>query len=87
MALKFGLPVYMMRVRKPRRAHYEIRFEQLYDGREKVAEGEITARYVRALEDMIRREPYLWMWSHRRWKYGLSQQALENCEPNAGRQQ
>ena len=38
-------------------------------GEEEVAEHEITERYVRRLESMIRERPELWMWSHRRWKH------------------
>ena len=69
MALRFRMPVYFMHVEKTRPAHYHVRFEQIYDGREEVAAGEITRRYVRLLEEMIRRRPELWLWSHRRWKH------------------
>ncbi len=51
-----------------RRGRYEIAFERIYDGQEPVAEYEITRRYVRKLEEMIRERPELWLWSHRRWK-------------------
>ena len=44
-------------------------FEQIYDGEEQVPAYEITERYVRRLEAMIREQPELWMWSHRRWKH------------------
>ena len=55
----------------PRRpdSRYEMSFELIYDGKEEVAEYEITQRYVRMLEAEIRRRPELWMWSHRRWKH------------------
>lgn len=52
-----------------RRGFYEMSFECIYDGEEEVAEHEITERYVRRLESMIRERPELWMWSHRRWKH------------------
>ena len=44
-------------------------FEELYDGVSPVVPNEITERYVRRLEEMIRLRPELWMWSHRRWKH------------------
>ena len=69
LALKFGLPVYFVRMERLRRGRYSMSFELLYDGVEPVAENEITERYVRRLESMIRERPELWMWSHKRWKH------------------
>lgn len=69
-ALRFNMPVYYLDTRKVGRARYSSRFELLYDGTEKVTEREITERYVRKLEQVIKEEPRYWMWSHRRWKYG-----------------
>lgn len=69
LALKCNLPVYFARMNRLRRGSYEMSFEQIYDGAEEVAEYEITERYVRRLEAMIRERPELWMWSHRRWKH------------------
>jgi len=69
LALRFGLPVYFVRMERLRRGRYRMSFELLYDGAEPVAENEITERYVRRLEAMIRERPELWMWSHKRWKH------------------
>lgn len=66
---KFHLPVYYMRVRKVKRGYYRASFDYIYDGEETLDEMEITARYVRLLEDTIRETPELWLWSHRRWKH------------------
>ena len=68
-ARRLGLPAYFLRVNKVGRAKYSCRWECIYDGQEEVAEGEITRRYVEALDAMIRREPHLYLWSHRRWKH------------------
>lgn len=56
-------------MRRVQRGRYEMSFEQIYDGEEQVPAYEITERYVRRLEAMIREQPELWMWSHRRWKH------------------
>lgn len=69
LALKFGLPVAFLHVDKVKRGYYKARFELIYDGSEQVPEHEITRRYAAKLEEMIRRRPELWMWSHRRWKH------------------
>lgn len=81
LALKCGLPVYFGRMDRVRRGCYEMTFEQIYDGQEKVSENEITERYVRRLEAMIEARPELWMWSHRRWKHKRQPQPDEQpCE-------
>lgn len=67
-ALRFNMPVYFVHITKHARARYSARFEMIYDGVEKVEQGEITRRYAVRLEKMIRETPWLWMWSHRRWK-------------------
>ena len=69
LALRCQLPVYFVKMERLRRGRYEMSFEQIYDGKEEVAEYEITERYVRRLEAMICEHPELWMWSHRRWKH------------------
>ena len=69
LALRCQLPVYFVKMERLRRGRYEMSFELIYDGKEEVAEYDITQRYVRMLEAEIRRRPELWMWSHRRWKH------------------
>ena len=69
LALRCQLPVYFVKMERLRRGRYEMSYELIYDGKEEVAEYEITQRYVRKLERMICECPELWMWSHRRWKH------------------
>lgn len=69
LAAKFGIPVYFVDAVRTAPGRYRAKFIELYDGRESVEQGEITRRYAHALEQMIRRNPELWMWSHKRWKH------------------
>lgn len=69
LALRCHLPVYFVKMERLKRGRYAMSFERIYDGEEPVCEYEITERYVRKLEAMIREHPELWMWSHRRWKH------------------
>ena len=69
LALRCHLPVYFVKMERLQRGRYRMSFERIYDGEEEVAPNEITGRYVRRLEEMIRERPELWMWSHRRWKH------------------
>lgn len=68
-ALKYKLPIYFAHTTKIAPGRYEVRLDQLYDGKEPVAPHEITGRYARMLESMIKECPELWMWSHNRWKH------------------
>jgi KDO2-lipid IV(A) lauroyltransferase len=69
MALKFHMPVFFCRQHHLGRGYCELEFLQLYDGEEDVAPNCLTERYVRQLEEDIRRNPGQWLWSHRRWKH------------------
>lgn len=69
LAMRYGMPAYFAPMRRIARGRYEMAFEMIYDGKEQVEKHEITERYVQRLEQMIRRDPELWMWSHRRWKH------------------
>ncbi len=68
LARRFNLPVYFVHNARVAPGRYEARFEEIYDGEQELPEGEITRRYGRLLQEMIRQAPELWMWSHRRWK-------------------
>ncbi len=69
LALKLGLPVYFIFQRRISRGVYEFCYELIHDGVESVEPYEITRRYIEKLERVIRQEPSLWLWSHRRWKH------------------
>lgn len=68
-ATKYNMPVAFLHIDKVKRGYYRSWFEIIYDGQEELPYGEITRRYANKLEQMIRRRPELWMWSHRRWKH------------------
>lgn len=52
-----------------KRGHYEYTGIVLTENAKETAEHEITDKYVRCLEAMIKRQPEYWLWSHRRWKF------------------
>ncbi len=56
-------------VENPKRGFYEIEFIPLADPRKPYKQGEVTRNYVEKLEQMIRRTPTDWLWSHKRWKH------------------
>ncbi len=68
-AKRFGMMVYTLDIEKIKPSYYKCNFIQLYDGKEDITEEQIMDRYVAKTEEIIRRRPELWLWSHDRWKY------------------
>lgn len=66
---KFGLAVVFMDIQKVSRGHYEVRFTKLFDDASQSEPYEVTKAHVKFLEDIIRKKPEYWLWSHRRWKH------------------
>lgn len=64
-----ALPVYW-RMSKPKRGHYHIDVVAMDADPEK--EFSLTDLYARLLEENIRKEPDIWLWSHNRWKNAVS---------------
>ena len=56
-------------IHKPRRGYYEAVFSLAEEDPATLTEEELTKKFVRYLEDVIRQYPDMWLWSHRRWKW------------------
>jgi Kdo2-lipid IVA lauroyltransferase/acyltransferase len=54
---------------KTGRGMYHIDFELITDTPKENPQYKITNKHVKMLEDDIRKQPEIWLWSHRRWKY------------------
>ncbi|MFO7613159.1 MAG: lysophospholipid acyltransferase family protein [Bacteroidales bacterium] len=61
-------PVVYVDIRCVRRGYYTLQLHLLADGPASLPDGEITRRFAKKLESVIREEPAHWLWSHRRWK-------------------
>lgn len=70
MVRKEALPVYYVGIKRNRRGHYTIWYEELgFPPYDQLPDGELTSRYIQALERNIRLQPELYLWSHKRWKH------------------
>jgi len=69
MATKFRQAVVFMDIQKVRRGYYEIEFTKLFDDASTTEKYEVTKAHSQFLEDIIRKRPELWLWSHKRWKH------------------
>lgn len=73
-----SLPVAFAYIEKPRRGYYNAVIEIASLDTSQLAEGDLTLRYSRYLEQVIRRNPSMWLWSHRRWKHEWKEEYLDN---------
>jgi len=65
MAKKVNQKIYYPKVRQPKRGYYEMEFIEIPIDNPAV---EPVVRYAQLLEENIREQPELWLWSHKRWK-------------------
>ena len=56
-------------VHKNGRGLYHIEYELITDNPKENKPYEITNSHVKMLEHDICKQPEIWLWSHRRWKY------------------
>lgn len=68
-AQKLNYPVVYVTVSRPKRGHYLVNAEILVSEPKSTKEGEISELHTRRLEQDIKRQPEIWLWSHRRWKH------------------
>jgi Kdo2-lipid IVA lauroyltransferase/acyltransferase len=72
-----ALPVVFASIQKPRRGYYHAEMELATPDASKLAPGELTVKYVRYIEEVIRKNPDMWLWSHRRWKHAWKEEYRE----------
>jgi len=54
---------------KAKRGMYEVHLTLATENPKSLKEGELTLIYIKYLENVIREQPEMWLWSHRRWKH------------------
>ena len=59
---------YYGRVRRVKRGYYECRMERIVDDNKEFPDFEVTDLYFRLLEETIKSQPSIWLWTHKRWK-------------------
>ncbi|MFN3589735.1 MAG: lysophospholipid acyltransferase family protein [Spirosomataceae bacterium] len=62
-------PVVYAHVTRPKRGCYALDFELITSNPKSFDSTELTQKYAELLEENIRKEPSIWLWSHRRWKH------------------
>lgn len=75
---KYNHPVVYVHLKKLKRGYYSATYDIIFDKPQETEYGEITTKINSILEKDIREEPYLWLWTHRRWKHKRTQEEKEN---------
>lgn len=68
------LPVVFCHFEKVKRGYYRAVLHLETERPASMPEGALTVKYVRYLETVIRQDPAMWLWTHRRWKHGWQPQ-------------
>jgi len=68
LAIKYKLPVFYNEVKIIKRGYYTCEFKPLIEAPENCSYSEITQLHTHRLEENIKLNPSLWLWSHKRWK-------------------
>jgi len=68
-AAKYDMSIVFFNVQKVKRGYYDLTVELLFEGTSGMPEFKVTEAHVNRLEEVIRKNPEYWIWTHRRWKY------------------
>ena len=66
---KYNMPVFYLNIKLSRKGYYEAMFEEICSKNINGENLEITKEFFSKLENQIKSEPRLWLWSHKRWKH------------------
>ncbi|MBI2722705.1 MAG: lysophospholipid acyltransferase family protein [Bacteroidetes bacterium] len=69
LAKKFNYPVVYVGLKKLKRGYYQMDATILTEKPNELPDGVISELHTKALEKNITEQPYIWLWSHRRWKH------------------
>lgn len=67
------IPIVFARFSKPKRGYYVIETKLATMHPAETKEGELTLQYVRYLEEVIRKQPEVYLWSHNRWRWEIKE--------------
>ncbi len=69
---KTNMPVVFFDVQRTKRGYYTLEIQELFTGKEKLERKELTQKYANKIEEILRKKPENWLWSHKRWKHNYS---------------
>lgn len=86
LARKLGMSAVYMDMYKLKRGRYKVKMRLVAERPEDLPPMELTERYARMLEHTIMRNPSIWLWSHKRWKYPVVlKESEETCSEHGSK--
>lgn len=81
-ARKVGAELIYLDIERPRRGHYRLTFKEMNidDLDDKDSPYPLTRLYFQMLEQTIRKQPEIWLWSHNRWNHPRNRRPEDNQE-------
>lgn len=68
-AIKNNTVVIFAFISRPKRGYYNVTFSLAEEFPKPGEEAQLTQKFVQYLESVIKENPDMWLWSHRRWKH------------------
>ncbi len=65
----YGLEAFFLKVKRVKRGYYVAEFVQLHDDPKSLPDFELTAIYYKMLEQCIKENPELYLWTHKRFRH------------------
>lgn len=69
-----NMPVVFCYIEKHRRGYYNLVLSMGVENPASLPIGAVTVSFVRYLENVIRMQPDMWLWSHKRWKHAWKEE-------------
>lgn len=69
LAKRYNYAVLYAQIKKVKRGYYHCTLQMITENPRDTADGEITEKYARLLEQDIINAPEYWLWSHDRWRH------------------
>lgn len=73
-AQRMNTAVVMVDFHRTKRGYYTIECTVLTTKPKEMPEGEITKKLIEFIEDVVRKNPSNYLWSHRRWKFEFDEE-------------
>jgi len=70
-AKRYDAEVFYVDISRKSRGFYHLKIHQIIADPQQEENGAITEKHTKHLEEMILRQPELWLWSHKRWKHKM----------------
>lgn len=70
----YGFEAWFLNMKRVKRGYYEAELVKLHENPQSLSELELTAAYYRMLEQMIKKQPELYLWTHNRFRHATRQE-------------